>query len=119
MNSSASRTGGTALISGTFPARSSSTSSGAESFSADQAESLLKEKVASAGASVAELSVSRNPNDVLSVFLKLDGTVAQARSFVTSLFSTNWNFRISKIILMPSTGQQATTVLRLQIFNPN
>jgi len=119
MNSSTSRTGGTALISGTFPARSASTFSGSEALSADQAGTMLKEKAASAGASVAELSVSPNPNNILSVFLRLEGTVAQVRSFVFNLLGTNWNFRISKIIIMPSSGQQATTVLRLQLFNPN
>ena len=48
------------------------------------------------------------------IFIKVDGGLPACQSFFEGIARKQWNLRVSKILLMPTAGQNATLVLRFQ-----
>lgn len=52
------------------------------------------------------------------VFVKLKGSISDCQSYFEQIAQKGWNLKLSKMILMPSAGQEASIVLRFQFVNP-
>jgi Tfp pilus assembly protein PilO len=48
------------------------------------------------------------------IFIKVEGSFLQCQAFFEGMVEKNWYLRVSKILFMPTTGHNATLVLRFQ-----
>lgn len=106
---SSAPTGAHALISGSFDARSVSDPTG---LSKDEIDNELRQMAGDAATTVSSLNVDAPEGEQSFVVMRISGSFDACRVFVDKLSQKDWSVSVSKLILMPGSGDVYTFVLR-------